>query len=233
MDYSQNYFQATFLVDRIRKAAAEGNKTKLYSGLGARMQENEKKLEDFDTIKAHYMQSVQDMFAPLREEKPEDSIGLGLGEDSMEAPRRNPKLFAEAVKGGNLSERDLLALTLQAEAGGEGAVGMLAAGAVIDNRAKSGKYGSSVSDVILAPGQFSAWNSATGYAGGEGGIDMTKVKASKTAYAVADQILSGEYESPVGGATHYYNPDVATPKWGKEAGGDWLTVGNHVFGYGN
>lgn len=103
MDYSQNYFQATFLVDRIRKAAAEGNKTKLYSGLGARMQENEKKLEDFDTIKAHYMQSVQDMFAPLREEKPEDSDVLGLGKASMEPPRRNPANWEDAPLMGPVS----------------------------------------------------------------------------------------------------------------------------------
>jgi len=109
MDYSQNYFQATFLVDRIRKAAAEGNKTKLYSGLGARMEENEKKLEDFDTIKAHYMQSVQDMFAPLREEKIEEVVNTvgeakrfpGKGDyaayESEAADRLQSKLVARGM----------------------------------------------------------------------------------------------------------------------------------------
>ena len=68
---------------------------------------------------------------------------------------------------------------------------------------------------------------------GKGGLNMETMKPSKTAYEVADAILSGNYESPVGDATHYYNPAVATPDWGREAGGDWLTIGNHIFGYGN
>ena len=113
MDYSKNYFQATFLVDRIRKAAAEGNKTKLYSGLGARMQENEKKLEDFDTIKAQYMQSIQDMFEPLRQETSKevavdavDAVGQskrfpGMGDyaayESEAADRIQSKLVARGM----------------------------------------------------------------------------------------------------------------------------------------
>lgn len=92
MDYSKNYFQATFLVDRIRKAAAEGNKTKLYSGLGARMQENEKKLEDFDTIKAQYMQSIQDMFEPLRQE----TQSYLDAPTSSPFPERNPERWNSA-----------------------------------------------------------------------------------------------------------------------------------------
>lgn len=91
MDYSKNYFQATFLVDKIRKAAAEGNKTRLYSGLGARMEENEKKLEDFDTIKAQYMQSVQDMFAGIKEQEQQDE-----GLDSIPIPKRNPEYWKTA-----------------------------------------------------------------------------------------------------------------------------------------
>lgn len=128
------------------------------------------------------------------------------------------------------NDRELLARTIQAEAGGEGPQGMLAAGAVIGNRAKSGKYGAGVRDVVLAPGQFSAWNSITGYADGQGGLDMTGIRPSEDAYKVADQVLSGEYQDPTGGATHYYNPNVANPKWGVQAGGNWTPIGNHVFG---
>lgn len=136
--------------------------------------------------------------------------------------------------GASGNEREMLAATLQAEAGGEGVGGMLAAGAVIRNRAETGKYGgNSISGVIMQPGQFSAWNGVTGYAGGEGAIDMNSLRVSEDAYAAADAILSGNYQDPTGGATHYYNPDVATPAWGAGAnpsGGQWTTIGNHIFG---
>ena len=137
--------------------------------------------------------------------------------------------------GGTPNEREILAATLQAEAGGEGYDGMLAAGSVIRNRASSGKYGgNTIEGVIMKPGQFSAWNGVTGYAGGEGAIDMGSLQVGDEAYAAADAILSGQYEDKTGGATHYYNPGVASPAWGKDnnpsGSGSWVTIGNHVFG---
>lgn len=131
----------------------------------------------------------------------------------------------------NPTDRDILAKTLMAEAGGEGYGGMLAAGAVIDNRRKGGGYGDGWEGVIMKPGQFSAWNGVTGYAGGEGALNMSSMSPSEEAYAAADAILTGNYQDPTGGATHYYNPNVANPKWGQQAGGDWTTIGNHVFGF--
>ncbi|MGN7869542.1 cell wall hydrolase [Paracoccus sp. 22332] len=129
-------------------------------------------------------------------------------------------------------ERELLARTIQAEAGGEGYDGMLAVGAVIGNRARSGKYGgTSFRDVIMAPGQFSAWNGVTGYAKGEGALNMDRITPSEHALRVADAILAGKYDDPTGGATHYYNPAAAKPKWGKDAGGNWQQIGNHIFGF--
>jgi len=127
-------------------------------------------------------------------------------------------------------DRDILALTLDAEAGGEGYEGMLAAGSVIANRASTDGYGGNIKDVIMKPGQFSAWNSVTGYADGEGGLDMSARSPSKDAYAAADAILSGNYQDPTGGATHYYNPSEADPEWGREAGEKWHQIGNHIFG---
>ena len=128
----------------------------------------------------------------------------------------------------NLSDRELLARTLQAEAGNQGLSGMLAAGSVIMNRANTSGYGNGVRGVILKPGQFSAWNSLTGYAGGEQGQDMANMQASTDAYAAADRLLAGKYADPTGGATHYYNPAISQPKWG---GGDsWKRIGDHVFG---
>lgn len=129
------------------------------------------------------------------------------------------------------NERDLLALTLQAEAGGEGYNGMLAAGSVVANRVKSGKYGVGFGGVITRPGQFSYLNGVTGYANGEGAIDPSSIRISDDAYAAADAIMSGNYVDPTGGATHYYNDKVADPAWGaNKAGGEWVRVGNHIFG---
>lgn len=133
-----------------------------------------------------------------------------------------------ADAGPPLNDRELLARTIMAEAGGEGYEGMLAAGSVIANRAAANN--GNLRGVILAPGQFSAWNGVTGYAGGEGGLDMNDMRPSEAAYAAADAIRSGTHRDPTGGATHYYNPDAADPDWGARAGGTWTRIGNHVFG---
>lgn len=130
----------------------------------------------------------------------------------------------------NLSDRELLARLLQAEAGSEGALGMLAVGSVIANRAKTRGYGDGIRGVMMKRGQFSPLNSVTKHAGGEQGVDFDRLRASDTAYAVADTILSGEYDDPTGGATHFYNPDISTPSWGRESGGNWMTIGRHIFG---
>ena len=129
-----------------------------------------------------------------------------------------------------LNDRELLARLLQAEAGSEGPLGMLAVGSVIANRANTRGYGDSIRGVMMKPGQFSPLNSITGYAGGEQGVDFDRLRASDTAYSVADAILSGQYDDPTGGATHFYNPDISTPSWGRESGGDWMTLGRHIFG---
>tara|TARA_R110000822_G_scaffold37124_1_gene104101 strand:- start:178 stop:744 length:567 start_codon:yes stop_codon:yes gene_type:complete len=172
------------------------------------------------------------------------STATGIGQALMEAltpeaptesssapetsPRPNPRPGTVGV--GSFSDREILALTLQAEAGGEGYDGMLAAGSVIANRAASGKYGEGISGVIMKPGQFSAWNGVTGYAGGEGAIDMDKIRPNKQALKAADAIISGDYTDVTGGATHYYNPKVASPAWGGNVGSNWTDIGNHRFG---
>lgn len=236
MDYYKSYMNVSGLAERIRAAATEGKVVKASGGLGSRGAKAEavmSSVPSLDEVRAKYMVMIQDMFPDVDEETRKEEIRNYLDEEEPVRPRRNPQRLSSSIAEGSLTERDILAMTIQAEAGGEGVAGMLAAGAVMDNRLRSGNYGSSMRDVILAPGQFSAWNSVTGYAGGEGGIDMTSLQVSEDAYAVADQILSGQYESPVGGATHYYNPSVSDPDWGQRGGGEWQTIGGHVFGYGN
>lgn len=131
----------------------------------------------------------------------------------------------------NLNNRDLLATTLQAEAGNQGPVGMMSVGSVIMNRLKNPAYGSDLHQVILQPGQFSAWNNYTGFADGVGGLNMNEITPSQQAYMVADQILDGNYNDPTGGALHYYNPSTANPAWGQRSGGQWKQIGDHLFGF--
>lgn len=138
--------------------------------------------------------------------------------------------FLNSLKSENVDTQgnlELLAKTIQAEAGNQGFNGMLAVGAVIANRAG----GENWRGAILAPGQFSAWNSKTGYAGGEQGQDMDNIVPSAEANRVASLILSGNYTDPTNGATHYYNPSISDPAWGQnKAGGEWATIGAHIFG---
>jgi hypothetical protein len=125
------------------------------------------------------------------------------------------------------ADRILLARTLQAEAGNQGFDGMIAAGSVISNRMR--QSGKPLSDVILADGQFSAWNGVTGYANGEQGQNMN-FQPGPEAMEAADAILSGQIPDPTGGATHYYADGISDPDWGQRAGGDWTRIGDHLFG---
>lgn len=126
-----------------------------------------------------------------------------------------------------LDERELLARAIYSEAGQESPTGQLAVGAVIANRLQNGRWGDSLKDVIMAPGQFSAFNGITGYAGGAGANDLVNQTPSDAAYAAADAILSGQYSDPTSGALNYYNPAAANPAWGNP---NWQRIGNHIFG---
>ena len=118
-----------------------------------------------------------------------------------------------------------------AEAGNQGYGGQIAAGSVIMNRVGGGGYGNGLRGVILQPGQFSAWNSLTGYAGGEQGQDMPNIRPSAEVYKATDDLLSGRYTDPTGGALNYYNDKVSNPNWGEaRSGGEWRRIGDHLFG---
>lgn len=100
---------------------------------------------------------------------------------------------------------DLLTRTMLGEAAGEGATGLAAVAHVIVNRAIDGGYGGSgIESVVLAPKQFSAWNT------GAGGNNPSKWDVNSQAYQNARQIaltvLGGHNVDPTGGATHYYSP---------------------------
>jgi len=133
-----------------------------------------------------------------------------------------------------MSELEILARTIEAEAALESYKGKIAVGATIANRASSSSYGKDIRGVILKPAQFSPWNKYTGAAKGKQGKDMMKLRASEDSYKAANDILTGNYDDPTNGATHYVNESIAEgQKWidvmkGRKKG--TVTIGNHLFG---
>lgn len=135
----------------------------------------------------------------------------------------------------SMSDLEILARTIEAEAGGESKKGKLAVGAVIQNRVnKQSWMGKDIKSVILMPTQFSPWNTYTNSAGGEQGKNMLgkSAKPSKASYEAAEKILSGNYVDPTGGATHFVNPKVGTkPKWYGDLKSNGVEkIGQHEFG---
>ena len=133
-----------------------------------------------------------------------------------------------------MSDLEILARTIQAEAGGESDKGKLAVGAVIANRVEAQSWmGKDIKEVILKKTQFSPWNSWTGGAEGEQGKDMLgySAKPSEASYEAARKILSGDYEDPTKGATHFVNPKISKPFWYKGFKDNGIVkIGKHEFG---
>jgi spore germination cell wall hydrolase CwlJ-like protein len=139
---------------------------------------------------------------------------------------------ASAVAPG-LSDRDkaILVRTVLGEAGGEPDDGQKAVAAVILNRLRSGKYGTTVPNVVTAKGQFEPWMTPEGRKRMLGytadGADYQRAAAN------VDAMLAGDAEDPTGGATHFFAPKTQAalgrnaPSW---AQGDPLAViGGHQF----
>ena len=118
-------------------------------------------------------------------------------------------------------ETKIIAITILAEARGEGQGGMYAVGAVIAQRAFERKR--TPTEVCLKKWQFSCWN-------GKQLKDLEyllKVPQGKYAIALAKNIklLSRDY---VGYANHYHNNKIKLPYWAKGEK-PVKTIGNHIF----
>ena len=115
----------------------------------------------------------------------------------------------------------IVAITILAEARGEGTKGMYAVAAVIAQRANERKM--TPSQVCLQRLQFSCWN-------GKSVKDLEhllKVPQAKYALLLARNVslLSREY---VGFANHYHNNKIKTPYWAKGKK-PVKVIGNHFF----
>ena len=118
-------------------------------------------------------------------------------------------------------ETKIVAITILAEARGEGQGGMYAVGAVIAQRAFERKR--TPTEVCLKKWQFSCWN-------GKQLKDLEhllKIPQGKYAIALAKNIklLSRDF---VGYANHYHNNKIKLPYWAKGQK-PVKTIGNHIF----
>jgi spore germination cell wall hydrolase CwlJ-like protein len=126
-------------------------------------------------------------------------------------------------------DRDYLIRTIAFEAPDESDEGKAAVGHVILNRAKSGRWGDSIKDVVTHPWQFEPWMTRR--------KEMEKLSPDDPRYQnaaqIADAVLSGQMPDPTAGATHFLNPTVvrqrrggSLPSWAR---GEGQPIGRHTF----
>ena len=133
-----------------------------------------------------------------------------------------PLIFQSINATNELSkETKVIAITILAEARGEGEAGMYAVAAVIAQRSFERKR--TPSAVCLKKWQFSCWN-------GKRLKDLEhllKVPQADYALALAKNIklLSRDY---IGYANHYHNNKIKLPYWAKGEK-PVKTIGNHIF----
>lgn len=131
---------------------------------------------------------------------------------------------------------DVFALTVDAEARGEGRDGMLAVACAIRNRADRRKQ--TVQDVCLARKAFSCWNPGDD-ANHRRLVEYANLirlgqtpRELQPAYDIARAVLTGSVEDHSRGGDHYYNPKGVPggrPYWHLEGVEPCLVLGNHVF----
>lgn len=127
-------------------------------------------------------------------------------------------------------ERWWLTATVWMEARGEPGLGQQAVAHVILNRLASLRWGDTVGAVVLAPLQFSAWNSESPTRRALGRLDeVIDGSWHDVLSSCVRAIQAGAGNDPTGGARHYYNPEGAHPAWDAEKALPRVTIGRHVF----
>jgi spore germination cell wall hydrolase CwlJ-like protein len=118
-------------------------------------------------------------------------------------------------------ETKIIAITILAEARGEGQGGMYAVAAVIAQRAFERKR--TATEICLKPYQFSCWNGKKL----KNLEHLLKVPQADYALALAKNIklLSRDF---VGYANHYHNNKIKKPYWAKGQK-PVKVIGNHIF----
>lgn len=87
MEYYQSYVSVSDLASRIRDSAKTGVKPSVQSGLGTRLNKaaNNSQTDDFDRIRAEYINNIQEMFTGVRESQVSDQEAYLEGLKSLES----------------------------------------------------------------------------------------------------------------------------------------------------
>jgi hypothetical protein len=129
----------------------------------------------------------------------------------------------------------MLIRTVLGEAANQSDTGQEAVAEVVLNRLKSGRYGKSLQDVMLAPKQFEPWQTRRN--------ELMAISPDSTAYQrtamLVDKVLRGEIDDPTRGATHFANVDTVRGRGNSSAlawiddmrrNGSAVQIGDHLFG---
>lgn len=104
----------------------------------------------------------------------------------------------------------LASATIVMEASGEGEEGMEAVAFVLVNRVKDGRWGENLASVVLAPAQFSCWNTTD-----PNRRRIAEMKNDDPVLLKAIELVAlamdGSKPDPTQGATHYYSTTMAKP----------------------
>ena len=154
----------------------------------------------------------------------EASAGGGAHRDSAE----------REMGGGGMDDVELLARTIQCEAGGEGDNGMKAVASVIMNRVRItyGEYGRlvmTVSQAVYQTGQFNC--AATTLGGSYNPQNIYNMRPTQVHYDIANWAIAGNRLTNLGQALWFYNPysPNCQNNFPSNVGYFVIRIGNHCF----
>jgi spore germination cell wall hydrolase CwlJ-like protein len=134
---------------------------------------------------------------------------------------------------GNAASTDMLTLarTIYGEAAGEPWMGKEAVAHVVLNRARSGRYPASVTEVCLQPKQFSCWNANDPNFPKIRNLQPGADTVFDNCCEIAGKALHGLLNDPTGGALHYHADYIDKPSWVVRSPNAKLTamIGHHLF----
>ena len=186
------------------------------------------KVDPFEDIRPKERPTVKETSTNTTPKEPRGLIEKPKAFELNTIPR---EIFSKKGESYSLTDTDIdiMARTIATEAGGESLKGQIGVGYVILNRTLSKWQGKdTVTEIIKSPYQFSVWNKNSK-------VDPRAIKPEddsyRTALKVIEGITSSKYKDPTGGASFYWNPNVAKRKsWMSPAEKEnKLTIGKHTF----
>lgn len=127
------------------------------------------------------------------------------------------------ISGVSVDPQELVCLSnnIYHEARGESQAGQIAVGYVTLNRVEKPNFGGTICEVVHDKGQFS-WTE-------DGKSDAIKNReAYVRSMRIAINVIQGIEPDPTQGATYFYNPNIAQPKWSR-AFTVSAVIGRHKF----